>query len=64
MTEAKKKYLERPEEAAVHLVAALITAGKIGYDIDAIVEAHQKLTEALSRPPRDPMRINPEALKI
>lgn len=59
----KTKYVKEPAEAAVTLVAALIQAGKIGDDVESIIEAHRAITEGLSKPEPGPMKINPDLLQ-
>ncbi|MEE3504867.1 hypothetical protein QN399_01070 [Pseudomonas sp. 10C3] len=57
MTE-KKYFVKDPAEAAIPIVAALITAGFIPYDADEIAQAHKIISRALDKPKTDPMKIS------
>lgn len=51
----KKYFVKEPAEAAIPIVAALITAGFIPYDGDEIAKAHQIIARALDKPARSPV---------
>lgn len=46
----KTTYVKEPAESAIQIVCALIAAGKISGNTEEIVAAHQRITQALTKP--------------
>jgi hypothetical protein len=46
---SQKHYrVSNPADAAIHVIAALIAAGKVGVCADEIAKAHQEIAKALA----------------